>query len=92
MCRVAFKTNPHEIDQATFAAIMLRHMVELTTGKLNDGEYQKAESATAERLRLKLHGDQIDLRHMSAGTLSYISSQIADSVATGCARKTEAIS
>lgn len=91
MCRIAFKTNPHEIDQEIFAAIMLRHMVELNTGKLGDGEYQKAESATAARLQLKLHGDRIDLRHMSAGTLSYISSQIAETVAASRAEKAEAI-
>ena len=70
---------------------MLRHMVELETGELGDADYLKAENATAARLQLKLHGDRIDLRHMSAGTLFYISSQIAETVATDRAPKTEAI-
>lgn len=88
---IGFKTNPHEIDRGTFAAVMLRHMVELDTGKLTDSEYTKAVAAAAARLGLKLHSGQIDLSHKSAGTLSYIGSQIAEAVTVGRVGKSEAV-
>jgi hypothetical protein len=66
-------------------------MVELDTGKLTDSEYTKAVTAAAARLGLKLHSGQINLSHKSAGTLSYIGSQIAEAVTAGRAEKTEAM-
>lgn len=87
---IAFKTNPHEIDRATISAIMLRHTVEADTGEISDAEYELAAQSVADELGLKFSDGRIDLRHMSVGTMSYISSQIADAVAAGRPQKAEA--
>lgn len=80
---IGFKTNAHEINRGTFANVMLRQMVEQETGDVSDAEYELAVRTTAEKLGLKNRDGYISLRRMSAGTLSYISSQIAETVIAG---------
>lgn len=87
---LGFKTNPHEIDRGTFAAVMLRHMVELETGHTSDEEYSLAVRTTAEKLGLKNRDGCIDPRRLSAGTLSDISSQVIEAIAASRGRETEA--
>ena len=86
---IGYKCNRRDIEQGDFASVMLRRMVEVITGEMSDAEYELAAQAAADELGLKFSDGKIDLRHMSAGTLSYISSQIADAVAAGRPQKAE---
>lgn len=88
---IGYKCNRHDIEQGNFASVMLRRMVEGMTGEISDAKYELAARAAADKLGLKFSDGRIDLRHMSAGTLSYISSHIADAVVVGQPQKAGAV-
>ena len=75
---LAFKTNRGQINQDAFAQAMLRHMVQLQVGKeLLDAEYDAAVKIAIKEHGLKEHSGAVDLRGISAGSISAIAGQIS---------------
>ena len=79
MFKLGFKSTQNEvIDQEAFSAALLRHLVELETGKLSDSEYNAAVSHAAAARNLPLKGGLPDLRHRSINYLYCVRDQILE--------------
>ena len=76
---IEFRTSAAEIDKGAFAAAMLRHMVELKTGKLTDSTYNAAVKRTAAARHLPLKSGKIDFRRCSINSLCCLCDEVIES-------------